>query len=46
MGPIEPASINGYGHAISCIDETTKYAVVQFMKIETEALQKAQAVCS
>ena len=40
MGPIEPASINGYRYAITFIDEFTKYAVVKFMKFKSEALEK------
>ena len=40
MGPIEPASINGYRYAIIFIDEYTKYAVVKFMKFKSEALKK------
>ena len=40
MGPIEPASINGYRYAITFFDEYTKHAVVKFMKFKTEALEK------
>ena len=39
IGPVSPSSIGGNRYAISFIDEFSGYAIVNFMKYQTQALQ-------
>ena len=39
IGPVSPSSIGGNIYAISFIDEFSGYALVEFMKYKTQALQ-------
>ena len=39
IGPVSPSIIEGNRYAFSFIDEFSAYAVVKFMKYQTQALQ-------